>query len=76
MSYIGVRTVRSSSLVLCIHRESAVQSAMWYVVVSLAVIVLVILATRANLGHARSSRSSREMRDHIRRQSYRNDMEN
>jgi len=59
-----------------VNRESAVQSAMWYVAVSLAVIVLIILAARANLGHTRSSRSSREMRDHIRRQSYRNDMQN
>lgn len=45
---------------------------MWYAL-AFAIVVCVILATRANRGQRRSSRAAREMRDYMRRQSYRND---
>jgi hypothetical protein len=45
---------------------------MWYAL-TIALGICVILATRANRGQRRSSRAAREMRDYMRRQSYRND---
>jgi hypothetical protein len=55
------------------HRLGCYNWPMWYVAVASALIVCIFVAMRANRGHQRSSRASREMRDHMRRQSYGND---